>query len=62
MLWKKRIEDGLTLDDIARESGIDKAYLSRLEKGKVLNPTCETLYRYAAAIGPLTSMKDLAPT
>ena len=62
MLRKRRVEAGLTLDDVAETSGIDKAYLSRLENGKVLNPTFETLYRYAAAIGPVTSMKDLAPT
>ena len=62
MLRKRRVEAGLTLDDVAGTSGIDKAYLSRLENGKVLNPTFETLYRYAAAIGPVTSLKDLAPT
>ena len=61
MLRKKRTEAGLTLEDVATTSGIDKGYLSRLENGKVLNPTFETLYRYAAAIGPVTSMKDLAP-
>ena len=62
MLRKKRVDAGLTLDEIAGVSGIDKGYLSRLENGKVLNPTFETLYRYAAAIGPVTSLKDLAPT
>ncbi len=60
-LRKKRTEEGLSLDDVARVSGIDKAYLSRLENGKVVNPTFETLYRYAAAIGPIRSMRDLAP-
>ena len=62
MLRKRRLDAGLTLDHVAKTSGIDKAYLSRLENGKVLNPTFETLYRYASAIGPVTSMKDLAPT
>jgi len=60
-LRKKRRDEGLSLDDVARVSGIDKAYLSRLENGKVINPTFETLYRYAAAIGPVRSMRDLAP-
>jgi hypothetical protein len=61
MLRRRRMEEGLTLDDIASASGIDKAYLSRLENGKVINPTFETLYRYAAAIRPIRSMKDLVP-
>ena len=60
-LRKRRTGEGLSLDDVARASGIDKAYLSRLENGKVINPTFETLYRYAAAIGPVRSMRDLAP-
>jgi ribosome-binding protein aMBF1 (putative translation factor) len=60
-LRKKRTEEGLSLDDVARASGIDKAYLSRLENGKVINPTFETLYRYAAAIRPIRSVSDLAP-
>ena len=60
-LRKKRTEAGLSLDDVARVSGIDKAYLSRLENGKVINPTFETLYRYASAIGPIRSLRDLAP-
>lgn len=60
-LRKKRREQGLSLDDVAELSGIDKAYLSRLENGKVINPTFETLYRYAAAIGPIRSIRDLAP-
>jgi ribosome-binding protein aMBF1 (putative translation factor) len=60
-LRKKRRQQGLSLDDVAKASGIDKGYLSRLENGKVINPTFETLYRYAAAIGPIRSVKDLAP-
>ena len=60
-LRRKRTEAGLSLDDVAGISGIDKAYLSRLENGKVINPTFETLYRYAAAIGPIRSVRDLAP-
>lgn len=60
-LRKKRMADGLSLDEIAKVSGIDKGYLSRLENGKVINPTFETLYRYAAAIRPVHSLKDLVP-
>jgi DNA-binding XRE family transcriptional regulator len=41
----------LSLDDIATRSGIGKAALSRLENGRQLNPTLNTLYRYATAVG-----------
>lgn len=60
-LRRKRAEAGFSLDDVAAASGIDKAYLSRLENGKVINPTFETLYRYAAAIRPIRSLRDLVP-
>jgi ribosome-binding protein aMBF1 (putative translation factor) len=60
-LRKKRTAEGLSLDDVARASGIDNAYLSRLENGKVANPTFETLYRYAVAITPIRSVRDFAP-
>ena len=60
-LRKRRKDEGLSLDNVAEASGIDKAYLSRLENGKVINPTFETLYRYASAIRPIRSMKDLVP-
>jgi transcriptional regulator with XRE-family HTH domain len=42
---------GLSLADVADRSGIDKATLSRLENGRQLNPTVDTLWRYARAIG-----------
>jgi hypothetical protein len=58
-LRRKRKEGGLSLDAIAAASGLDKGYISRLENGKVLNPTFETLYRYARAIQPIRSMRDL---
>ena len=61
-LKKRRLERRMTLDRLAAVSGIDKAYLSRLENGKVFNPTFETLYRYASAIRPIRALKDLLPT
>ena len=42
---------GLSLTTIAERSGIDKAVLSHLENGLQTNPTVDTLYRYASAIG-----------
>jgi DNA-binding XRE family transcriptional regulator len=49
-LRKRREDHGLSLDDVASRSGIDKAALSRLESGKHVNPTINTLLRYARAI------------
>jgi ribosome-binding protein aMBF1 (putative translation factor) len=50
-LRKERESRGLSLAMIADRSGIDKAALSRLENGLQTNPTVDTLYRYASAVG-----------
>jgi DNA-binding XRE family transcriptional regulator len=42
---------GLTLADISARCGIDQPALSRLENGHNKNPTLDTLWRYAAAVG-----------
>lgn len=42
---------GLTLAEISRRCGIDQPALSRLENGHNKNPTLDTLWRYAAAVG-----------
>src|SRR5262249_49709730 len=41
---------GLSLADMAERTGMDKAFVSRLETGQG-NPTVDTLARYAAALG-----------
>jgi DNA-binding XRE family transcriptional regulator len=41
----------LTLAEVARRMGIDPPALSRLETGKVLNPTLATLHKWAEALG-----------
>jgi DNA-binding XRE family transcriptional regulator len=41
---------GLSLADMADRTGMDKAFVSRLETGQG-NPTIDTLARYAAALG-----------
>jgi predicted transcriptional regulator len=46
-----RERQGLSLADVAERSGMDRAAISRLENGVYLNPTVDTLYRYAQAIG-----------
>jgi DNA-binding XRE family transcriptional regulator len=50
-LRNERERQGLSLGDAAKRSGIDKAALSRLENGQSVNPTWNTLSRYAAALG-----------
>jgi DNA-binding XRE family transcriptional regulator len=50
-LKKHREAKGLTLADVAERSGMDRSAVSRLENGVYLNPTLDTLYRYATAIG-----------
>lgn len=42
---------GLTLADVSHRCGIDQPALSRLENGHNKNPTLDTLWRYAAAVG-----------
>jgi DNA-binding XRE family transcriptional regulator len=46
-----RESQGLTLAEVAGRMGIDAPALSRLETGKMLNPTLATLYKWAEALG-----------
>jgi hypothetical protein len=50
-LRARREAAGLSLNDVAERSGLDKGQLSRLENGRHPNPTLFTLGRYAAALG-----------
>lgn len=50
-LKRHRERQGLSLADVAERSGMDRAAISRLENGVYVNPTVDTLYRYAQAIG-----------
>src|SRR5437773_3379949 len=50
-LKKERERQGLTLADVSKRSGIDQAALSKLETGAHGNPTLDTLYRIAIALG-----------
>jgi hypothetical protein len=51
LLKRQRERRGLSLTDVSERSGLDRGMLSRLENGKILNPTMATLWRYADAIG-----------
>ncbi len=50
-LKQERERQNLTLAEMSKRTGIDQAALSRLETGKNSNPTLDTLYRVAAALG-----------
>jgi DNA-binding XRE family transcriptional regulator len=50
-LKQAREAAGLTLAEVSRRCGIDQPALSRLENGRNTNPTLDTLWRYAAAVG-----------
>ncbi len=50
-LRDERLSRGISLEELAMLSKLDKAALSRLEAGKQTNPTVATLMRYARALG-----------
>lgn len=50
-LKKARLNAGLSLSQVAARGGLDKGTLSRLEAGQHINPTIDTLSRYAHALG-----------
>jgi DNA-binding Xre family transcriptional regulator len=49
-LRAERERQGLSLSDVSERSGIDRATLSKLETGKVPNPTVSTLRAMAGAL------------
>jgi DNA-binding XRE family transcriptional regulator len=55
---------GLTLAHVSARCGIDQPALSRLENGHTPNPTVDTLWRYAAAVGKrlVLSAEDIRDT
>jgi DNA-binding XRE family transcriptional regulator len=55
-----RERQGLTLTEVAERMGIDPPGLSRLETGKMLNPTLATLHKWAEALGQKLDV-DLSP-
>jgi hypothetical protein len=55
-----RESQGLTLAKASERMGIDAPALSRLETGKMLNPTLRTLHKWAEALGQKLGV-DLSP-
>jgi DNA-binding XRE family transcriptional regulator len=56
-----RESQGLTLAEVAERMEIDAPALSRLETGKVLNPTLATLHKWAEALGQKLDVDVSAP-
>ena len=56
----ERESQGLTLAEVAERMGIDPPALSRLETGKMLNPTLAMLHKWAEALGQKLNV-DLSP-
>ena len=50
-LRRERERQGLSLTDLSERTGIDRATISKLETGKIANPTIGTLQTYARALG-----------
>jgi ribosome-binding protein aMBF1 (putative translation factor) len=50
-LRREREHLGLSLTDLAERTGMDRATISKLETGKIPNPTIGTLRTYARALG-----------
>lgn len=54
---------GLSLTDLTELTGMDRSAISKLETGGRPNPTVETLFRYAEAVGKriMVSLADVRP-
>jgi transcriptional regulator with XRE-family HTH domain len=50
LLRSARMDRGMTLQEVSSKSEISVTYLSDLERGKLTNPTLETLRRVASAL------------
>jgi ribosome-binding protein aMBF1 (putative translation factor) len=50
-LRRERERQGLSLTDLAERTGIDRATISKIETGKIANPTVGTLGTLAKALG-----------
>jgi ribosome-binding protein aMBF1 (putative translation factor) len=50
-LRRERERQGLSLTDVSERTGMDRSMVSRLELGKIPNPTLATLRAYARSLG-----------
>jgi DNA-binding XRE family transcriptional regulator len=54
---------GLSLTDVSERSGLNRQAISSLENGHNVNPTLDTLYRYAMALdaGVTLGIEEIGP-
>lgn len=57
---QRRLSLGITLDQLAKSTGITKASLSKIERGRTTNPTLDTLRRIGEGLGLELSVDYLA--
>jgi DNA-binding XRE family transcriptional regulator len=62
-LRELRLAEGLSLDDVARQSGVDSSAIAKIERGVNPNPTIGTLARVAMVCGRRLGLtfKELPP-
>jgi DNA-binding XRE family transcriptional regulator len=60
-LRSAREAKGMSLDDVARISGLERSAISKLELGTNSNPTVRTITRYARAVSA-SLVWDFVPT
>lgn len=60
-LKKAREAQGLSLRDIQERTGIERSAISRIENGENVNPTINTLTRYARAVDRLIEIRLREP-
>ena len=58
ILLDARHNAGLTQEDLATRMGVDKSYISRVERG-IITPTVSTLYRLVAAMGLTIELRPM---
>lgn len=50
-----RMTKGLTLGQVGLRSGLDRTYISRIESGKIANPSHDTISKVARGLGVAVS-------
>ncbi|MBO2525089.1 MAG: transcriptional regulator [Bacteroidetes bacterium] len=58
ILFDARKNAGLTQQELADRIGVDKGYVSRIERG-LITPSVSTIYRIAAAMGLTVELRPL---
>jgi transcriptional regulator with XRE-family HTH domain len=61
-LRMRRNDRGWSLGDLASRSGLSRAYLSALERGRSKRPSAETVLKLESALGSLTEPRVTSET